>query len=114
MEGEDEGGDAAGAKEGDWSGKAEEGGWVGGTLDFSPRRHADLNGGLAPNDFASCARWDRRIWEEAEEAEGVEGMQVRRAPSGIWVMMLMIKMFVIVLPMFAWTLTKKIHIYQNK
>lgn len=32
------------------------GGRVGGTLDFSPRRHADLNGGLAPNGFASCAR----------------------------------------------------------
>lgn len=56
MDGEDEGGDAAGAEEGGWSGKAEEEGWVRGTLDFSPRRHADLNGGLAPNDFASCAR----------------------------------------------------------
>lgn len=73
MDGEDEGGDAARAKEGDWSGKAEEGGRVGGTLDFPPHRHAGLNGGLAPNDFASCARWDRRIWEGAEE---VGGMQV--------------------------------------
>lgn len=41
---------------------------VRGALDFPPRRHADLNGGLAPgagalrpppakrNEFASCAR----------------------------------------------------------
>lgn len=56
VDGENEGGDATGAKEGDWGGEAEEGGRVGGTLDFSPRRHADLNGGLAPNGFASCAR----------------------------------------------------------
>lgn len=41
--------DAAGVREGDRRGKEEEEEErVRGTLDFSPRRHADLNGGLAP------------------------------------------------------------------